>query len=240
MTSFSDRPREPNSVTFHSCVTSHRCVTSYFRPPPVPFAAADPPPHLLPLILTPPPHPRLTPPPPPFTRKELESNGKSPVGLEMPPPPPAEVMGPPSSKSPGKPAAKRSRVGKSGEEQARAGGAKKGMGGKTNSSGALHVTPLPPQKQGEPDSKEQRLSTGSLLDMLTELNDVNDPAVAQRLAQGLSIETSTPLGLDPAPSGYCDDKEAAKVPESVSPNSPNSGHLSPLNPVQLNDILTSF
>ena len=75
----------------------------------------------------------------------------------MPPPPPAEVIGPPSSRSPGKPAAKRSRVGKSGEEQAREGaaknGAKKGMGGKTNSSGTLHETPLPPHKEGEPDSK---------------------------------------------------------------------------------------
>lgn len=79
-----------------------------------------------------------------------------------------------------------------------------------------------------------------MLAQLNEHGEVEGATAAQRLAQGLSIDSSTPLGLDPAPNGYCDDKEAAKVPESVSPHSPNSGHLSPINPVQLNDILTSF
>lgn len=89
------------------------------------------------------------------------------------------------------------------------------------------VTPLPAHKEAGPDSKEGRLSSGSLLDMLAQLNDQTEEE-----------EGRAAVAIRPSIAGVLHIR--VENEPSADSTSPNSNHLSPINPLQLNELLTSF
>lgn len=71
------------------------------------------------------------------------------------------------------------------------------------------------------------------------LSQLDDARAIDDLRSSAQYEVNcTPISRDPAPAAYLlEHDQAVKQPDTISPN---SAHLSPINPEQLNDLLTSF